>query len=160
VGGFRPLWSGCRIRRSDTVAEMWHHTPMKPMRDMLKDRLATGLIAGLLAYFLIMQGFAAAFAQGAMAGTGGIPGFIICTPSGIGLAESDGTAPARSVHDCCTALCQAGCAVSPALPGEHAGLDCASRDAFSIARLPGALVLHPVALGFLAEARAPPAFSI
>ncbi len=139
---------------------MWHHTAMKPMRDMLKDRLATGLIAGLLAYFLIMQGFAAAFAQGAMAGTGGIPGFIICTPSGIGLAESDGSAPARSAHDCCTTLCQAGCAVSPALPGEHAGLDCAARDAFSIARLPGALILHPVALGFLAEARAPPAFSI
>ncbi|WP_404935250.1 hypothetical protein [Nitratireductor sp. L15S-10] len=133
---------------------------MKPMRDMLKDRLATGLIAGLLAYFLIMQGFAATFAQGAMAGSGGIPGFIICTPSGIGLAQSDGSTPARSLHDCCTALCQTGCAVSPALPGEHVGLDCTCDDVFSVARLPGAPVLHPVAQGLLAEARAPPAFSI
>ncbi|WP_367714405.1 hypothetical protein AB2N04_00440 (plasmid) [Nitratireductor sp. GISD-1A_MAKvit] len=133
---------------------------MKLMRDMLKDRLATGLIAGLLAYFLLMQGFAAAFAQGAMAGSGGIPGFIICTPSGIGLAEGDGPVPARSPHDCCTSLCQTGCAVSPTLPGDNAGFDCTRDDVFSVARLPGARVLHPVAQGLLAEARAPPAFSI
>ncbi|MFC5586931.1 hypothetical protein ACFPOD_17590 [Nitratireductor kimnyeongensis] len=133
---------------------------MKLMLDMLKDRLATGLIAGLLAYFLLMQGFASAFAQGAMAGSGGIPGFIICTPGGIGLAETDGTAPAPGTHDCCTTLCQAGCVASPALPDVHAGLDCTRNDAASIAGLPSARTFHPVALGFLAEARAPPSFSI
>ena len=139
---------------------MCHDASMKFMRDMLKDRLAAGLMAGLLAYFLLMQGFAAAFAQGNMAGAGGIPGFVICNPSGIGPETGNGPAPARSPHDCCTTLCQAGCAVSPALPGDHAGLDCALRAPLAAATLPSPPVFHPVTLGFLADARGPPSHSI
>ncbi|WP_295813242.1 hypothetical protein [uncultured Nitratireductor sp.] len=139
---------------------MCHDAFMKLMRDVLRDRLATGLIAGLLAYFLLMQGFAAAFAQGSMAGNGGIPGFVICNPSGVVFDGGAGDAPARSTHDCCTALCQSGCAVSPALPGDRTGLDCVFREAFAAVRLPALPAFHPVTLGFLAEARAPPSFSI
>ncbi|WP_162230628.1 hypothetical protein [Nitratireductor soli] len=127
----------------------------------MRDRIAAGLMAGLIAYLLIFQGVAAAFAKGAMAGTDAVAGFVICNPSGVVPATGEDDVPAGgSVHDCCTTLCQAGCAVAPAMPAAAAGLYCA----FPVVAGPRwplqALPANPRECWLPAQARAPPSFSI
>lgn len=134
---------------------------MNTMREILRDRIAAGLMAGLIAYLLIFQGVAAAFAKGAMAGTDAAAGFVICSPIGAAPATDEEDAPAGGgVHDCCTTLCQAGCAVAPAMPAAAAGLHCAF-PVVAGSRWPlQALPANPRECGLMAEARAPPSFSI
>ncbi len=131
------------------------------MRELLRDRVVAGLLACLMAYAVLFQGVAYAFSQGAMAGSGTVPGFVLCTSNGAQAADEDGLpANGRTAHDCCTALCQAGCAVSPALGATTPALE--SPVILLLARTWPERVApaHPGARGLLAEARGPPVFSI
>ncbi|PWK75660.1 DUF2946 family protein [Aminobacter sp. AP02] len=133
---------------------------MKSIRLILRDRLSTGAIAGMIAFLLLLQGLLAGTAQGAMAAAAADPLGIICTMDGMGPAMGE-TQPARSPADCpCGTLCQLAATSAPGLPGEQL--------AFIIAPLPvhradiaeaGESVRQGLR-GLIAEARAPPATSI
>ncbi|WP_210161291.1 hypothetical protein [Nitratireductor pacificus] len=127
----------------------------------MRDRVAAGLMAGIIAYLLIFQGVATAYAGGVMAGGDTAAGFVLCTPaSDAPVLPGNGERPGGSVHDCCIAQCRTGCVLSPALPAALAGLDLT----FPVSAAPrwptSALPMPAHAQGLAAEARAPPSFSI
>ena len=115
--------------------------------------------AGLVAYFMLVQGLLTAYAKGVMAADPLDPGFIICSP--LETADRSAGHPLEDlVVDCCSSICQAACAIGPVA-------------ASSAEAMPAAPVLRPHAwfrhaaprappseIGLASDARAPPAFSV
>ena len=133
---------------------------MKSMRRILRDRLSAGAIAGMIAFMLLFQALLSGAASGAMAASAADPLGGICTMDGMGPAGGD-KQPTRSPADCpCGTLCQLAVAAAPGLPGEQL--------AFILDRpeVHGAVVAEqrrPAPQGqrgLIAEARAPPPFSV
>jgi hypothetical protein len=131
---------------------------MQALRNMKQDRVTAWLVAGLLAYLLLLQGTVSAFAKAAMAADSAGPAFIICAPSGEDYSE--GTHPlAEFAHDCCSSVCQLACSVGPAaLPVA----ELLAPTLPLLAPLRAKPAVHgnaPGELGLTSDARAPPSSS-
>lgn len=123
-------------------------------------RLTAGLLAGLIAYFILLQGLATAYGKTWMAVDQLGPAFIICSPSNT--ADQPGVDPLEQiVKECCAALCAAASAVGPTLEPPETGW-------FGFRPIllngdplpPGAQRAPPGEPGAIKDARAPPTFSI
>lgn len=119
-----------------------------------------GLFLGVLAYVLLLQGLATAYATTLMATDQFGPTFVICSPSGNSIQPAGD--PLEDVVDkCCNALCQAtsmtGPVIEPPGGGAHwlVPVESLANEFPSISRpvLPGELGAFP-------EARGPPRFSV
>lgn len=133
---------------------------MKSMRLILRDRLATGAIAGMIAFLLLFQALLSGAASGAMAASAADPLGVICTMDGMAPASGD-KQPVRSPAECpCGTLCQLAVATAPGLPGEQLAfiLNRPEADGTVIAVL--AEPVRQGLRGLIAEARAPPTISI
>src|SRR5690606_17066946 len=131
---------------------------MQALRNMKQDRVTAWLVAGLLAYMLLLQGAVSAFAKGSMAAGELGPTFIICAPSGEDYAQ---TPPplAAFAHDCCSSICQLACSVGPvALP--VAELHAPALPLLAPVHASRAVLSNaPAERGLTSDARAPPPFS-
>ena len=136
---------------------------MKVMRQFLKDRLSAGAIVAMIAYVLLLQGFITGIAQGEMMRAVGDPLLVICstgtdtTATPIKPGETGAT---KHVQCPCATLCHlvvadhSSSSVDVPAPAYDAvaGLETgfAHRPAFPA----------PDVHRLLAEARAPPVFSV
>jgi hypothetical protein len=123
----------------------------------MRHREGDRFTAGLLAYFLILQGLFGAYTQAAMAASD--PGSVICSSVGAIGHDVDGQQK-KLAHDCCSMACQAGCAIGPAVPATDLGV---AFDLIGVAQVwyPSPAVrappFHP---GLAQEPRGPPSLSI
>ncbi len=131
---------------------------MQTLRNIKQDRVTAWLVAGLLAYMLLLQGNVSAFAKASMAADAAGPVFIICAPGGEDYSQA--THPlAGLAHDCCSSVCQLACSIGPA------ALPVAEQFAPTLPLLapkrakPTFLGNAPGELGLTSDARAPPSFS-
>jgi hypothetical protein len=132
---------------------------MKGMRLLLRDRLSAGAIAGIIAFMLLFQALLSGFASGAMAASAADPLGVICTMEGMGPAGGD--QPARSPAECpCGTLCQLAVAATPGLPGEQLALILARPVADGTVVAEQRQPAPQGQRGLIAEARAPPLFSV
>jgi hypothetical protein len=135
-----------------------HWAGMRRARHRGGDRFTAGLLAGLLAYFLILQGLFGAYTQAAMAASDP-GGMVICSSLGAVGHGVDGQQK-KLAHDCCSMACQAGCAIGPAVPATDLGV---AFDLIRVAQVwyPSPAVrappFHP---GLAQEPRGPPSLSI
>lgn len=123
-------------------------------------RRATGLLVGLVAYLILLQGLATAYAKTWMAIDQFGPAFIICSPSQA--ADRPNADPLEQIiKECCTALCVAASAAGPTLQPSETGT-------FRIPPIrtddeplcPTSRRAPPGEPGAIKDARAPPSFSI
>lgn len=132
---------------------------MASLRHILRQRLAAGIFAALLAYLLALQGLASGLSQAAMAAAALGPSPVICSPANMGVADlpdDDGNRQG-SVPDCpCALFCRLTATATPTILAPQA----------SIAPLPATTspVLHaavepvdpPSSRRIIAEPRGPP----
>lgn len=130
---------------------------MRFFRLIIRDRLTAWLLAGLLAYFLGLQGVTTAFAKGSMVAVELGATLVNCAPSG---TQVPGAGPVEDLaKECCGSLCQAGCSTGPFLWGSLFPL--AGRTATARAFAPRFMAdRSPQKAGLVQDARAPPAFSV
>ena len=117
------------------------------------------LLAGLLAYMLLLQGAVSAYAKSSMAADQLGPGFIICAPSGDDYSQVEHPL-AGFAHDCCSTLCQLACATGPAAVPVN---DLAAPRLLQLEPVrpePVAAATSRSELGLISDARAPPLFSL
>ena len=158
-----PLGPRCRsapvVRASPAVTnhpKCVISTGMDRVRRMIRTRMTGGILAVVLAYALLLQGLVGTYAQATMATAG--PATAICSHAGT--TGTGGDHPLKDLaHDCCSAACQATCAIGAALtPG------CDLGPVFHALPSP-AWRPHPDngkpprSLGLVREARGPPSFS-
>lgn len=148
----------CRIDNPDRSS---YHTAMRSMGRSKGNRLKDGLFVGLLAYVLLVQGLAMAFATTLAATDQFDPMFVLCAPSGQSSDHRPVDPLERIGQDCCVALCKAagsvGPAIEPASADRHGILPIVAKGE----RLPPGLhLVSPGALGITKEARAPPSLSV
>ncbi|MRX33431.1 DUF2946 family protein [Aminobacter sp. MDW-2] len=130
------------------------------MRLILRDRLSAGAIAGMIAFMLVFQALLSGFASGAMAASAADPLGVICTIEGMGPAGGD-KQPARSPADCpCGTLCQLAVATTPGLPGGQLAFILERPEAAGTVIAEQSLPAPQGQRGLIAEARAPPSFSV
>lgn len=133
---------------------------MKGMRLLLRDRLSAGAIAGMVAFMLLFQALLSGFASGAMAASAADPLGVICTMEGMGPAGGD-KQPARSPAECpCGTLCQLAVAATPGLPGEQLAFILERPEANGTVVAEQRQPAPQGQRGLIAEARAPPLFSV
>lgn len=132
---------------------------MKTMRRIVRDRHWSGVIAVSMAYLIMLQGLAAAMAQGAMAAAGAGPQYVICTAKGLVTVDP---APGGDIPGSkpppwhCAALCQLASTAAPAVLGAKLGFVHLPPQRAVAAWVPPDDVLPSHAPGLIAEARAPP----
>lgn len=133
---------------------------MRSARKSSDRRLKAGLLVGMMAYFVLLQGLAAAYAKTWMAVDQLGPAFIICSPSD----TSDQPDPALLEHivkECCSALCAAASSVGPAQQPAETGLFEFRPILTHVGPLwPSTQYAPPGEPGAIKDARAPPAFSV
>lgn len=133
---------------------------MRSARKPRDRRLTAGLLVGMLAYFMLLQGLTAAYAKTWMAVDQLGPAFIICSP--LGAADGPDVDPLEHiVKECCSALCAAAGAVGPTFqPAETGSFE--FRPLLTDVDLlrPSVQRAPPGEPGAIKDARAPPAFSI
>lgn len=133
---------------------------MKGMRLLLRDRLSAGAIAGMIAFMLLFQALLSGFASGAMAASAADPLGVICTMEGMGPAAGD-KQPARSPAECpCGTLCQLVAVTAPGLPGEQLAFILERPEANGVVIAEQRQPARQGLRGLIAEARAPPHFSV
>ncbi|CAN7296641.1 DUF2946 family protein [Aminobacter aminovorans] len=133
---------------------------MKSMRLLLRDRLSAGAIAGMIAFMLLFQALLSGAASGAMAASAADPLGVICTMEGMGPAGGD-KQPARSPAECpCGTLCQLAVATTPGLPGEQLAFILERPEAHGTVLAEQRQPAPQGQRGLIAEARAPPSFSV
>lgn len=130
------------------------------MRKSTSRGKANGLLVGLAAYLILLQGLATAYAKTSIAVDQFGPAFIICSPSQT--ADHQIADPLEQiVKECCTALCVAASSVGPTLQPsdtETFGLPPVTTDNKPFS--PSPRHTPPGEPGSIKDARAPPAFSI
>lgn len=115
-------------------------------------------MAGVLAYFLVLQGLFGAYAQAAMAASG-TGASVIC--SSVGTSDRDADAPLKDLaHDCCSTACQAACAIGPAMAPNDLGAAFDLNGCAHAWRPAPAVRAPPFHPGLEKEARGPPSLSI
>jgi hypothetical protein len=138
---------------------------MKTMRLILRDRVSARTIAMLITYLLLAQSVLAGLAQGAMAAatTDTDAAIVICSSHGpitVNATEPNSPPPDASFHCPCATLCQLAATAVPAVFGGFIGTtDAPSSQPIAGDCIPGA-ALSAVLGHLIAEARAPPAFSV
>ncbi|KAB2704465.1 MULTISPECIES: hypothetical protein [Brucella] len=75
----------------------------------------TGLAVGLLAYLILLQGLASAYAKTVMIISPSAPVFVICAPSGNKYSSPDNPLGFLG-KDCCAALCKSAASSGPTVP--------------------------------------------
>lgn len=148
-----------RICRSDKMDIAYQDTGMSII-DRKRDRKASIVLLALLAYVMLLQGLATAYARTLMATDQLAPAIVICAPSG--KTERPPADPLEHVaRKCCNALCEAAAAIGPSIkpPGGELpwGVTFASLANFDM--FP-AQALQPDKHHALPAARAPPHSSI
>lgn len=149
-----------RTCRSDKPGAQRQDSRMYRTRKSTSRRRATGLLVGLVAYLILLQGLATAYAKTWTAVDQFEPAFIICSPSQA--ADRTNADPLdQIVKECCTALCVAASTVGPTLQPSETGT-------FRIPPIrtddeplyPTSHRAPPGEPGAIKDARAPPDFSI
>lgn len=133
---------------------------MKGMRHLLRDRLSAGAIAGMISLMLLFQAILAGAASGAMAANAADPLGVICTMDGMA-PSGGGDQPVRSAADCpCGTLCHLAAMASPGLPGDQLAFILERPEAKGAVLVEARLPTPQGQRGLIAEARAPPPFSV
>jgi hypothetical protein len=145
------------MRRSDFAAKAWHQPFMKLMRAFLRDRISASAIAALVAYILLLQGFAGAFAQGAMAASASDPIHVICSSNGDGAVDPAQSGSGKKPVDCpCANLCRLGASAMPAVPTPHIVVLHAASGIDAPVFVPPGQRPHQPLRGLIGQPRAPP----
>lgn len=122
------------------------------------DRFNASLMAGIIAYFLILQGLFGAYAQAAMAASDP-GGAVICSSVDATRHDVDGQQN-KLAHDCCSMACQAGCAIGPAVPATDLGVAFDLSECAQVLYPSPAVRAPPFHPGLAQEPRGPPSLSI
>lgn len=135
---------------------------MRFFRRCLADRLSGGVLAAFMAYVLVLSALVGSMtcSLAAAAGAEFGAGFVICSPSG---ANTQPGAPAHGGSHChcpCGLLCSVGGATLAAVPPVAVVAPTVPRIVVAHFPIESRTVLKSAALDRLAEARAPPAFSV
>lgn len=119
-----------------------------------------GLLAGLITYFMLLQGITAAYAKTWLEVDQLGPSFIVCSP--LNTADQPEVDPLKHiVNECCTALCAAAASIGPTiLPSESGSLEFQPVLIDVDPCLPSGQRAPPGEPGAIRDARAPPAISI
>lgn len=119
-----------------------------------------GRLIGLLAYVILLQGLATAYATTLMATDQFGPSFVICAPSGN--ADQPASDPLEDVaQKCCRALCKAASMAGPVIEPPASGTHWLVPTASLVSAFPSIFRAVPTGRqGTLPEARGPPRFSI
>jgi hypothetical protein len=130
---------------------------MRFFRQIIRDAMSGGVLAGLIAVMLLLQGGISGYAQASMLSLEGAVE-IICSSSG-GEHQSDDKPFGSMPQPCCQAACQIAASVAPALPcdiGPVAVLPAATAETPAIV---ASIHETPRLLGLSGDVRGPPRFS-
>ncbi len=135
---------------------------MRFFRRCLADRLAGGVLAAFMAYMLVLSALLGSMTCSLAAGAGAAfdADFVICSASG---ASTQPGAPAHNGSHChcpCGLVCSAGGAVLAAVPPAAVVAPAIARTVVAHFPVESQVPLKPALLHRLAEARAPPVFSV
>jgi hypothetical protein len=135
---------------------------MHIVRQIVRDRISFSAISALFAIVLLLQGLSAGFAQGGMAAALADPFNILCLTDAAGSAAHSKPADGPGRHAQCP--CVTFCRQSQALAAvSSVATDVLARPGglwTTVEVIPDHLVSPSPAIGLVAEARAPPVFSV